>query len=68
MYSHSHLPLAAAAGSLPLVGALASDKNPISDPSSLPFTGLNVLWVSLAAVALIALSGALRRLVPMRQA
>ena len=36
--------------------------------SALPFTGFGVLWLVLAAVALIALGGAIRRLVPSRQA
>jgi len=53
MYNvHSALPLAS-------TGAAAG---------SLPFTGFGVLWMTLAAVALIALGGAIRRLVPARQA
>jgi hypothetical protein len=69
MYSQSYLPLGAG-----VAGAVAAGT---SDPAagkvtelagSLPFTGLGVLWLLLAAVALIALGGAVRRLVPARQA
>jgi hypothetical protein len=45
---------------LPLAGA--------TGVAALPFTGINIVWILLAAVALIAAAGALRRLAPMRQA
>jgi hypothetical protein len=70
MYSQSYLPLGAG-----VAGAVTAGTT--SDPAagkvaelagSLPFTGLSVLWLLLAAVALIALGGAVRRLVPARQA
>lgn len=32
--------------------------------ATLPFTGLSVIWIVLAGVALLALGGAVRRLLP----
>ena len=52
MYSASYLPLGAAGGAA----------------ASLPFTGFGVFFLVLAAVALLALGGAMRRLAPARQA
>ena len=52
MYSKRYLPLATAGGAA----------------TSLPFSPFGVVWIVLAAVALIALAGAVRRLVPARQA
>lgn len=54
---------------LPLLGTgTAAGAGAAGAASSLPFTGLGLLWLVLAAVALIALGGAVRRLVPARQA
>lgn len=36
--------------------------------ASLPFTGLNIVWVLLAAFTLLAASGALWRIVPRKEA
>ena len=52
---------------LPQAGTLAGGAT-AAGASALPFTGFGVLWLVLAAVALIALGGAIRRLVPSRQA
>jgi hypothetical protein len=41
---------------------------PFAAAASLPFTGFGVVWLLLAAVAMLALAGALRRLSPKREA
>ena len=52
---------------LPQAGTLAGGAT-TAGATALPFTGFGVLWLMLAAVALIALGGAIRRLAPSRQA
>ena len=51
---------------LPLMGTTGAAAGAAG--AGLPFTGFGLLWLVLAAVALIALGGAVRRLVPARQA
>jgi hypothetical protein len=39
----------------------------VASAAALPFTGLNIIWVLLAAVTLLAASGALWRIVPRKE-
>jgi hypothetical protein len=39
----------------------------VASAAALPFTGLNVIWVLLAAFTLLAASGALWRIVPRKE-
>jgi hypothetical protein len=63
MYNHG--------GSLGASGALGSGGSVLgvsaAKAAALPFTGLNVIWLLLAAFALISAGSALLRIVPRRQ-